>query len=315
MEKTIIFILHPEEHLAQNLAQQFPNQIADCSMSKFKDGEIHFENHTSVRNKKCFIIQSIGDNVNDSVLEVLIAIDALKRASAMEINVVMPYLPYARQDRKALPRQPISARLLADLLEVAGANRIVTFDLHTPQIEGFYSIPVDNIPCGPLFINFLKKKQIINKDTIVVSPDHGSAVRARKLAELLGVPLAIIDKRRENPNEVYSMDIIGNVLNKNCLIVDDLIDTGNTLCKSAEVLKENGATSVYACCTHGVLSNSATERITKSQIDGFFVTNSIEKVYHLPENQILDLSEYLAIIIKCLVDGDAVTEIYKKIDL
>ncbi len=315
MEKISLFILHPEENLSKNLANYFSNEIADCLVTKFKDGEIHFENYTSIRNRKCFIFQSMSGPVNDRVMETLIAIDALKRASAGEINVVVPYLSYTRQDRKAHPRQPITARLLADLLEVAGADRIVTLDLHAPQIEGFYSIPVDNILCAPLFIKFLEQKKKINKNTVIISPDHGSVVRARKLAEIIGAPLAIIDKRREKENEVYSMEIIGDIHNKDCLIVDDLVDTGSTLCKAASLLKANGANSVCACCTHGVLSEGAIDRIMHSEIDDFYVTNSIDKVYQLPHDHILDLSKCLAAIIECLVDGDAVTEIISKLDL
>ncbi len=313
MEKISIFILHPEEHLAKNLAAYFPNQIAECIVTRFKDGEVHFENYTSIRNRKCFIFQSMAGQVNERVVETLIAIDALKRASAGEINVVTPYLAYTRQDRKARPRQPISARLLADLLEVAGADRLITLDLHAPQIEGFYSIPVDNIVVTPLFIKFLNEKKKITKNTIIISPDHGSVVRARKLAELIGAPLAIIDKRREKENEVHSMEIIGDVQNKDCLIIDDLIDTGNTLCKAASLLKANGAASVTACCTHGVLSDNAIENIANSEIDDFYVTNSIDKVYQLPLDHILDLSKYLAKIIECLVDGDAITDIFNNL--
>lgn len=315
MEKIILFLLHPEEDLAKNLATYFPQQLAVCKVSKFKDGEIHFENETSVRNSKCFIFQSMAEPVNDRLVETLIAIDALKRASAGEINVLVPYLAYSRQDRKAKPRQPISARLIADILQVAGANRVITFDLHAPQIEGFYSIPVDNISCMPLFIKFLYKKNKVTENTIVVSPDHGSAVRARKMAERLNRPLAIIDKRRIKENEVHSMTIIGDVTDKDCLLIDDLVDTGNTLCEAAKLLKKHGARSVCACCTHAVLSENAATNISKSAIDDFYVTNSIQKAYKFDKEHILDLSKCLAAIIECIVEGDAVTDVIDNFEL
>lgn len=315
MEKINIFILHPEERLAKNMVTYFPTQIADCTISKFKDGEISFENHTSIRNGKCFILQTIHGNVNDRLMEVLIAIDALKRASAGEINVVMPYLCYTRQDRKARPRQPISARLVADMLEKAGADRLVTLDLHAPQVEGFYSIPVDNISIIPLFYRFLEEKKRITEHMVVVASDHGGAVRARKMAEKIGCPVAIIDKRREKANEVKSMRIIGDVTDKDCLLVDDIVDTGETLCKAATLLKECGATTVFACCTHAVLSEHAVQNIQKAPFDAFYVTNSLEKSYTLGEEHILDIAKCLAQTIHSIVQGDAVTEMIENFTL
>lgn len=315
MEKITLFILHPEEELSKNLASFFPQQLGVCKVGKFKDGEIHFENESSVRNSKCFIFQSMSGPVNDRLVETLIAIDALKRASAGEINVLVPYLAYTRQDRKAKPRQPISARLIADILQVAGANRVITFDLHAPQIEGFYSIPVDNISCMPLFIKFLLQKGKVTDRTIVVSPDHGSAVRARKMAEQLKAPLAIIDKRRIKENEVHSMTIIGDVKGKDCLLIDDLVDTGNTLCEAAKLLKGHGARSVCACCTHAVLSDNAVDSISHSVIDDFYVTNSIQKAYQFDKDHILDLSKCIATIMECIVDGDAVTDVIEHFEL
>lgn len=315
MEKINIFILHPEENLAKHITEYFPTQIADCEVSKFKDGEISFENHTSIRNGKCFILQTINGNVNDRLMEVLIAIDALKRASAGEINVVMPYLCYTRQDRKARPRQPISARLVADMLEKAGADRIVTLDLHAPQVEGFYSIPVDNVSMIPLFYQFLKEQNKITKHMVVVASDHGGAVRARKMAEKIGCPVAIIDKRREQANEVKSMRIIGDVKGQDCLLVDDLVDTGETLCKAADLLKECGASMVSACCTHAVLSGHATKQIQDAPFDAFYVTNSLERAYLLGENHILDIAKCLAQMIHSIVQGEAVTEMIENFTL
>lgn len=312
MEKFTLFILHPEEKLAAKIASNFPNQIADCSITTFKDGEINFENNTSIRNERCFIIQSIFGNYNDRLMEMLIAIDALKRASAQEVNVVIPYLFYSRQDRKAKPRQAISASMLAKILETAGANRIVTLDLHAPQIEGFYSIPVDNIPCAPLFIKFFQSK--IKPNTVIIAPDHGSVSRTGKVAERMNLPLAIIDKRRRKANEVESMTIMGEIEGKHCVIIDDMVDTAGTLCLAAALLKEKGAASVSAFCTHAVLSGNAIERIENSAIDDFYVTNSISKAHYFDDEHVLDLSTVLTKVIHCIDEGEAVTEIIERLD-
>lgn len=313
MEKFTLFILHPEEKLASKIAEHFPGQIADCVINTFKDGEINFENNTSIRNERCFIIQSIFGSYNDRLMEILIAIDALKRASAKEINVVIPYLFYSRQDRKAKPRQAISASLIAGMLEKAGAHRIVTLDLHAPQIEGFYSIPVDNIPCAPLFIRFFESK--IKPNSVIIAPDYGSVSRTGKVAERLHLPLAIIDKRRKKANEVASMSIMGDIEGKHCIIIDDMVDTAGTLCLAASLLKEKGAASVSAFCTHGVLSGDAVRKIKDSVIDEFYLTNSITKAYEFDEKYILDLSTVLARVIHCIDEGEAVTEIIERLDL
>lgn len=257
--KITVFALSASQDLAKNIAKNLGTELGDCKVHHFADGEILVEIGESVRGKDVFIVQSTSNPVTENLMEILVLVDALKRASAKEITAVIPYFGYARQDRKAKPRQPITSKLVADLLTVAGVDRVVTVDLHARQIQGFFDIPVDEMEALPLLYKYFKGKDI--EDLCVVSPDHGGATRARKLSEALDCPIAIIDKRRPKPNVAEVMGIIGDVAGKNCILVDDMIDTAGTICAGANVLMEKGAKSVYIACTHGVLSGAATERL------------------------------------------------------
>ena len=239
----------------------------------FSDGEIQIEIGENVRGQDIFILQSTCPPVNDNLMQLLIIIDALKRASAKRITAVIPYYGYGRQDRKVRPRAPISAKLVADLITVAGAHRVVAIDLHAGQIQGYFNIPVDNIFSAPVILKYIQNASI--EDLVIVSPDAGGVERARALAKRLEVSIAIIDKRRESPNVAQVMNIVGNVSEKNCILIDDMVDTGGSLVQAAVALKDHGAKSVYACVTHPVLSSNAIQKITTSQIDKLVVTNTI----------------------------------------
>ena len=254
-----IFALSSNQDLANSIADILGTKVGKCDVHHFADGEILVEIGESVRGKDVFIVQSTSNPVTENLMEVLVLADALKRASAKEITAVIPYFGYARQDRKAKPRQPITSRLVADLLTVAGVNRVVTVDLHARQIQGFFDIPVDEMEALPLICKYFKNKNI--DDLCIVSPDHGGATRARKMSEALDCPIAIIDKRRPKPNVAEVMGIIGDVAGKNCILVDDMIDTAGTIVAGASVLKEKGAKDVYIACTHGVLSGPAIDRL------------------------------------------------------
>ncbi|MGC8611088.1 MAG: ribose-phosphate diphosphokinase [Athalassotoga sp.] len=245
-------------------------------ISRFADGEINMRIEETVRGHDVFLIQSTSPPVNDNLMELLILIDALKRASAGSIAVVIPYYGYARQDRKARGRDPITAKLVANLLTVAGASRILTMDLHSEQIQGFFDIPVDNLQSFPVFVEALKKHECIDKDkTVVVSPDVGAVKRARKFAEKMGLPIAILDKRRPKENVAEILHIIGDVEGMSSIMFDDMIDTGRTLIEGAKLLKQKGSTKVIACATHGLFSQNALEMLDKSDIDTIYVTDTI----------------------------------------
>ena len=266
--------------LAKAIAAKLNTTLGDAEVGKFSDGEISVHIGETVRGRDLFIIQSTSSPVNDNLMELLILIDAAKRASAGRITAVMPYFGYARQDRKARSRDPITAKLVADLLTSAGADRILTMDLHAAQIQGFFNIPVDNLLGGPTLYNYFSSR-ISGDDFIVVSPDVGSVNRARKVAERLNCPMAIIDKRRPKANVMEVMNIIGNVKGKQCLLVDDMIDTGGTIVQGAQALVDAGATHIYACCTHAVLSGPAIERIEKSPIEELVMLDTVQ----LPEEK------------------------------
>lgn len=274
-----VFTLNSNRGLAEEIAALIGVELGKCSVSRFSDGEIQINIEESIRGCHVYIIQSTSEPVNQNLMELLIMIDALKRASAKEINIVMPYYGYARQDRKARSREPITAKLVANLLQTAGATRVVALDLHAPQIQGFFDIPIDHLLSVNILADYFLKKEL--QDVIVVSPDHGGVTRTRKLAELLKAPIAIIDKRRPKPNVAEVMNIVGNIEGKNAIIIDDIIDTAGTITLAANALIENGAKGVYACCTHPVLSGPAIERIAHSQIKELVITNSIR----LPEEK------------------------------
>ncbi len=277
-----VFSLNSNVALAQEIAAAIGVELGKCSVTSFSDGEVQINIEESIRGCDVFVIQSTSQPVNENLMELLIMIDALKRASAKTINIVMPYYGYARQDRKARSREPITAKLVANLLETAGAHRVITLDLHAPQIQGFFDILIDHLLAVPILSDYFKEKNLEN--VVVVSPDHGGVTRARKMADRLKAPIAIIDKRRPRPNVAEVMNIIGNVEGKTCILIDDIIDTAGTITLAANALVESGANEVYACCTHPVLSGPAIERIQNSKIKELAVTNSIA----LPEEKKID---------------------------
>lgn len=262
--------------LAEQVASNLGLNMSKCNVSKFSDGEITVKIDETVRGADIFIIQPTCDPVNDNLMELLITIDAVKRASAGRINAVIPYYGYARQDRKARARDPISAKLVADLITSAGADRVITMDLHCAQIQGFFNIPVDHLVGMPLLARYYSDKFCGDMvDFVAVSPDLGSVGRTRAFAERLDIPIAIVDKRRPKPNVSEIVNIIGDFKDKNVILVDDMIDTAGTITNAANVLKQKGAKEVYACCTHPVLSGAAIERIEKSEIKELLVLNTV----------------------------------------
>ena len=269
--------------LAQEIAQYTKNSLAESTMTRFSDKEIFVEIGENVRGEDVFLIQSTSFPANDNLMELLVAIDALKRGSANRITAVLPYFGYARQDRKTGPRTPISAKLVANLITTAGANRVLTMDLHAGQIQGFFDIPLDNLYATNLFIADIKDKK--REDNLVfVSPDVGGVLRARSFAKKLNADLAIIDKRRDAPGLSNAMNVIGSVENKKCIIVDDLVDSGGTICNAAKALLDKGATSVYGYCSHGVYSGKALDNINNSVLEEMVCTNSIKPTFDVPKS-------------------------------
>ena len=278
---------HPE--LAEDIASIMGKPLGKATVTKFSDGEISVNIWETVRGVDCYIVQSTQDPVNDHLMELLIMIDAMKRASAGRINAVIPYYGYARQDRKAKARDPITSKLVANLIMAAGADRVITMDLHANQIQGYFDIPVDHLIGMPILANYFKEKNL--EDLCVVSPDHGSVVRARALAEVLNCPIAIIDKRRPEPNKSEIMNIIGDIEGKNCIIMDDMIDTAGTICNAAKAIKDLGAKTVYAGATHAVLSGPAVDRIANSVFEEMVLLNTIP----LPEEKKLPIMTVLSV--------------------
>lgn len=262
---------HPE--LAEEIADHMGIELGKSTVTKFSDGETSVSIWDSVRGKDCFIIQSTSTPVNDNIMELLIMADALRRASCRSVTAVMPYYGYARQDRKAKARDPITSKLVANMITAAGIGRVITMDLHASQEQGFFDIPVDHMIGQPLLTDYFKLKDL--DDLVIVSPDHGSVTRARNMAKPFNVPIAIIDKRRPEPNKSEIMNIIGEVEGKNCVILDDMIDTAGTICNAAKALTDLGAKCVYACATHGVLSGPAIERIEASPIKEMVLLNTV----------------------------------------
>ncbi|WP_027092138.1 ribose-phosphate diphosphokinase [Cohnella thermotolerans] len=268
-----LFAGNSNPRLAEAIARNIGIKLGDAEMRRFSDGEIHIRLNESVRGSDVFVVQSTSQPVNEHLMELLVMVDALKRASAKTINVVVPYYGYARQDRKARSRDPITAKLVANLIETAGAHRVIAMDLHAMQIQGFFDIPVDHLLGVPILGDYFQSKGLLAP--VVVSPDHGGVVRARRLADELQAPLAIIDKRRPEPNVVEVMNIIGDVSGRTAILIDDIIDTAGTICLAAQALKEAGARELYACCTHPVLSGHALARLEASPIKEVVVTDTI----------------------------------------
>lgn len=301
-----IFTANSNPTVAKHIADALKLPLGKSEVKTFSDGEISVSLQESVRGSDCFIVQSTCNPVNQNIMELLIMIDAMKRASAARITAVIPYFGYARQDRKSKARDPISAKLVADLITTAGADRILTMDLHAPQIQGFFNIPVDHLVGAPLLASFIKNK-ISNHhdDYIVVSPDLGSVTRARTFATRLGLPLAIVDKRRQKANCCEVMNIIGDVKGKKVILVDDMIDTAGTLCNAANaVVEKGGATGVIACATHGVLSGPAIDRIKQSSINEIFLLDTIP----IPKEKLIDKFNILSI---ASLFAEAIERIYE----
>lgn len=271
--KVKLFSLRANRPLAEEISKACGIPLSEVEVSQFADGEITTNVDVSVRGHHVFIVQPTAKPANDSIMELLILADAMKRASCASISVIMPYYGYSRQDRKARSRQPISAKMVANLYQISGINRIICMDLHAAQIQGFFDIPIDNFPAAPSLASYIKRKRLEN--IVVVSPDHGGVTRARSFARILNAPLAIIDKRRPAPNKAEVMNIIGDVNGKVAILIDDIIDTGGTLIAAANALKEDGAIDVYACATHGVFSDGATDDLQNSIIKEVVVTNTI----------------------------------------
>lgn len=276
-----IFSLEGNQPLAQEVTNLVGIPLGKSTVKRFADGEVQINIEESIRGCDVFIIQPTSYPVNEHLMELLIMIDACKRASAANINIVMPYYGYARQDRKARSREPITAKLVANIIEKAGASRMIALDLHAPQIQGFFDIPIDHLMGVPILSNYFLEKGLDPDNTVVVSPDHGGVTRARKMADRLKTPIAIIDKRRPKPNVAEVMNIVGDIDGKTAIIIDDIIDTAGTITLAADALVKKGAKEVYACCTHPVLSGPARERIENSRIKELVVTNSIQ----LPEDR------------------------------
>ena len=298
--------------LAQEIAQYLGTSLEPITIKDFSDGEIYVQIQDSVRGDDVFIVQPVCSPVNENLMELLIMIDAFKRASAKSITAVIPYYGYARQDRKTSGREAITAKLVADLLTTAGADRILAMDLHTGQIQGFFNILVDHIYSTSVIVDYLKKLEIPNDDLVVVSPDMGGVARSRYLAKQMDTPMAIIDKRRNRHNEAIAVNIIGDITNKTCIMFDDIIDTAGTICGAARLLKEKGAKDVYVCATHPVFSGPALERLEKAPIKEVVVTNTIPLSKNfLPEKiKQLSVAPLLGEAISRIHDGESVSALF-----
>ena len=298
--------------LSKSISRQLKLKLVNTNIKSFADGEVYVEINENIRGNSVFVIQSTSTPANDNLMELLLCIDALRRSSAKNITAVIPYFGYARQDRKVVPRTSISAKLVSNLITNAGASRIVTVDLHSGQIQGFFDIPVDNLFTTPLFARYIKKN-LKNKNLICVSPDVGGVQRTRGLATKINVDLAIIDKRRLQPGKSQVMRIIGNVQNKECIIVDDIIDSGGTIVNAVDALIKEGAKSVYVFVTHAVLSGEAINKIKKSKINKLIITDSIDntkKIKNVSKIQVLSIAPLMAEAIKRISNSTSVSSLF-----
>ena len=299
--------------LSKNIAKYLKTKLVNSSIRKFADGEIYIEINENIRGNSIFIVQSISSPANDNLMELLLCIDALKRSSAKNITAVIPYFGYARQDRKVVPRTSISAKLVSNLITQAGADRVVTVDLHAGQIQGFFDIPVDNLFSTPIFARHARKK-IKSKKIICVAPDVGGTERARALGKLLNVGLAIVDKRRPKPGQSQVMNVIGDVKGKTCILVDDIIDSGGTIVNAAKALKSRGAKDVYVYITHGVLSGDAIKKIKSSVIKNLVITDTIDNVHktkNVKNIEVLPISGLMGEAIKRISNSTSVSDLFK----
>ena len=300
------------KNLSHKISKYLKNKLVNSSIRKFSDGEIYIEINENIRGNSIFIIQSVSSPANDNLMELLLCIDALKRSSAKNITAVIPYFGYARQDRKVVPRTSISAKLVSNLITNSGADRVVTLDLHSGQIQGFFDIPVDNLFATPIFARHIKRK-IKTRNMICVAPDVGGTARARALGKMLNVGLAIVDKRRPAPGKSVVMNVIGNVKDKTCIIVDDIIDSGGTIVNAAKILKQRGARDVHVYVSHGVLSGDAVEKIRKSQIKNLVITDTIDnsqKVKKAKNVEILTISNLVGEAIKRISNSTSVSDLF-----
>jgi len=308
MSNFMIFSGTANQKLANEIAQYLEMPLSHATINRFSDGEINIQISESVRGKDVYIVQPTSAPANANLMELLIMVDALKRSSAKTITAVIPYFGYARQDRKAAPRVPISAKLVADMLETAGVTRVVTIDLHAAQIQGFFNIPVDNLYGASLFLDYIKNKDF--KNPIIASPDIGGVARARYFAQKLGLEMVIVDKRREKANVAEVMNIIGSVEGKDVILIDDMIDTAGTMVKGAKALKENGAVSVMACCTHPVLSGPAFDRINSGDIDELVVSNTIPLTQESSKIKVLSTANLLGEVIRRINNNESVNSLF-----
>lgn len=314
VKETIVLALTSSTDLAAAVCRDLNLPMGKVKVEHFADGEILVEPQESLRGRSVFIVQSTCNPVTERLMEVLVCIDACKRASAGEINVIMPYYGYARQDRKAKPRQPITSKLVADLLQTAGADRLVVFDLHAAQIQGFFNIPIDDLTAVPMIGQYFKEKNFPAEKLVVVSPDHGGVTRARRLADILDAPIAIIDKRRPKPNMVEAQNVIGDVKDKICVVVDDICDTAGSLVAGCEILKNHGAKEIYTGITHGVFSRDAIEKIENSPIKEMVITDTIplteEKKNKTTKIHVLSVADMIAKTIDAIQNHTPVSNVY-----
>lgn len=313
LKKVKLFALSANRPLAESISKAAKIPLSNVEVVRFADGEITVNLEESVRGNHVFVVQPTSEPANDHLMEVLVLTDALKRASAASITIIMPYYGYSRQDRKVKSRQPITAKLVANLLQVAGVNRVVCIDLHAAQIQGFFDIPIDNFPGAPLLASYFKKKKLDN--VVVVSPDHGGVSRARVFATYFDAPLAIIDKRRPKPNEAEVMNIIGDVKDATCIMIDDIVDTGGTLIAGANALLKMGAKEVYAAATHGVLTKQATDRIQDSVLKELVITDTInlKEEKRRPKIKQLSIGPLLGEAILHILNDEPISQIFTRI--
>ena len=308
-----ILTVNSNKQLSNKISRNLKNKLVNTSIRKFADGEIYIEINENIRGNSIFIIQSVSSPANDNLMELLLCIDALKRSSAKNITAVIPYFGYARQDRKVVPRTSISAKLVSNLITNAGADRVVTVDLHAGQIQGFFDIPVDNLFATPIFAKHIKRK-IKSNNIICVAPDVGGVERARALGKKLDVGLAIVDKRRPSPGKSQVMNVIGNVKNKICILTDDIIDSGGTIVNAADALLKRGAKEVHVYATHGVFSGDAVKKIKNSKIKNLVITDSIDssdKLKKVRNIEVLSISILLAEAIKRISNSTSVSDLFK----
>ena len=316
VNETVVFALTSSVELAAAVVKNLDTTLGEIKVEHFADGEILVVPQASVRGRNVYIIQSTCNPVTERLMEILVCIDACKRASAKEINVIMPYFGYARQDRKAKPRQPITSKLVANLLQTAGANRVVVFDLHASQIQGFFDIPIDDLTAVPLLGNYFVEKNLNKENLVVVSPDHGGVTRARRLADILDAPIAIIDKRRPKPNMVEACNIIGDIKGKDCIVVDDICDTAGSLVAGCKILRDNGAKDIYTLVTHGVFSRNAIELIEESPIKEMVITDTIplteEQKQQTTKITQISVADMLALTISSIENHTPMSHVYSK---